>query len=141
MLYTKGELCLSLPWRPKQGIKEQLHHSKLHKGEWLASCPGCFTSGRSASTLKKRLHGHHSWSGHFTQEKHFVLLLGIIHALFGYTPVTILTTLSWLQLPHTHFRKCEIFLQTIVCIIILKICNEFWKLECYILNLFTFRVL
>jgi hypothetical protein len=30
--------------RAKQGIKEQLHHSKLHKGEWLASCLGCFTS-------------------------------------------------------------------------------------------------
>ena len=48
---------------------------------------------------------------------------------------------DWLQLPHTPFRKCEVFLQMIVCIIIQKICDEFWKLECYILNLFTFRVL
>jgi len=58
------------------GVEVQLRSfltSALEGGEWLASCPNCFTAGESAAVTvrKRRLGRNHRRCGSFAEEENF----------------------------------------------------------------------
>jgi hypothetical protein len=72
--------------------------STLGRGEWSASRPGHFTSGKNLRyTLDKRLGGPQNRSGRCAVEKKmFLPLLGFELRPFGPLSISILTEFSWI---------------------------------------------
>lgn len=69
----------------------------IRKGEWSASRPGRFTSGRSSLPLNRKFRRPQSWSGSYRIEINRFPRPGIKPRLLGHparSPVTTLTTLS-----------------------------------------------